>query len=179
MGKKEHRSNYFRILGLVLLGVVCLLSDPRAGSSQTSRQPKRLETAAPGDCQVCHGNGKVLPTDHVNTKGVDGTKCDECHKAGTKTLRTKIPLSHIHQLSGVVCADCHEKPSSAEPLTTEQCLSCHSSFEEVANATIKLDPNPHNSPHYGTELDCDLCHHQHSKSENFCAQCHEWELRVP
>ncbi|MBW2098891.1 MAG: cytochrome c3 family protein [Deltaproteobacteria bacterium] len=35
-----------------------------------------------------------------------------------------------------------------------------------------MDPNPHNSPHYGADLDCNFCHHQHSKSENFCAQCH-------
>jgi hypothetical protein len=29
------------------------------------------------------------------------------------------------------------------------------------------------------DLDCGLCHHQHSKSENFCSQCHGWKYLVP
>ncbi len=33
---------------------------------------------------------------------------------------------------------------------------------------------PHTSPHYGTELDCTLCHKQHAKNENYCNQCHKF-----
>jgi len=76
------------------------------------------------------------------------------------------------------CDECHQESNFKVP-TTQDCFSCHGSCEEVAEATEGLDPNPHNSPHYGPELDCELCHHEHAESENFCAQCHEWELRVP
>ncbi len=87
-------------------------------------------------------------------------------------------LSKHKKYAELTCNDCH-LTLTPERLTTEQCLSCHGSLEEVAEATKDLDPDPHNSPHYGSELDCDLCHHEHSVSENFCAQCHEWELIVP
>ena len=88
-------------------------------------------------------------------------------------------LEHIHRLSGIGCVDCHQNNSSPEPVSTEKCLSCHGSFHQVAARTADSDPNPHNSLHYGIEVDCDLCHHQHCNSENFCSQCHEWQLVVP
>ncbi|HSD42833.1 MAG TPA: cytochrome c3 family protein [Burkholderiales bacterium] len=48
---------------------------------------------------------------------------------------------------------------------------------ERGSAELK---NPHNSPHYGRDADCNLCHHQHAKSENYCAQYHEkWAFKVP
>ena len=96
----------------------------------------------------------------------------------SKDVSKKISQSKHCQFAEISCADCH-LTGNTKPLTTEDCLACHGSFEEVAGETAKLDPNPHNSPHYGTELDCDLCHHEHSRSENFCAQCHEWKLIVP
>ncbi|MFP4037150.1 MAG: cytochrome c3 family protein, partial [Desulfobacteraceae bacterium] len=33
--------------------------------------------------------------------------------------------------------------------------------------------------HYGPELDCDLCHHIHDESENFCNECHSYEFVIP
>lgn len=39
--------------------------------------------------------------------------------------------------------------------------------------------NPHNSPHYGKHADCNLCHHQHEKSENYCTQCHKFDFKLP
>jgi hypothetical protein len=29
------------------------------------------------------------------------------------------------------------------------------------------------------DADCNLCHHQHGRSEDDCAQCHQFECRVP
>ena len=158
---------------------VCVLYNVRVVSNAVSAETKMLERVEPGDCATYHANVKILPIDHVKIKSMTSTECVECHKKGATSLRTKIPLSHIHQLSGVACCDCYEKPKSAESLTTEKCLSCHGSYNEVAEGTAKLDPNPHNSPHYGKELDCDLCHNQHSKSEDFCSQCHMWGFAVP
>lgn len=95
---------------------------------------------------------------------------------GSETV--KPPLSKHIKYAELTCTDCH-LTTTPKRLTTEQCLSCHGSFEEVAEATKNLDPDPHNSPHYGPELDCDLCHQEHSVSDNFCAQCHEWKLVIP
>jgi hypothetical protein len=105
----------------------------------------------------------------VTSFGTEAVKKSETGKPFLSKHKTHAELT---------CDDCHlNKPP--KQLTTEQCFSCHGSFEEVAETTKDSDPDPHNSPHYGSTLDCDLCHHEHSVSENFCTQCHDWELKVP
>jgi hypothetical protein len=53
-------------------------------------------------------------------------------------------------------------------------------MEKVSAATASVKPtNPHNSPHYGKNADCNLCHHQHEKSENYCTQCHKFDFKLP
>lgn len=141
--------------------------------------PKWLETAKPGDCKVCHGTQKVLPEKHKDTAKMTASECGECHKPGAGSLRTKLPLAHLHLLNDMTCRDCHDAKGAPQAITAEQCLACHGSYDEVALKTAGSDPDPHNSPHYGKEQDCDLCHHQHEASENFCSQCHEWKLSVP
>ena len=139
-------------------------------------EPKKIEGAAPGDCGVCHGSEKVLPAGHVDTKGMIGAACKGCHQ-GAASLRGKMFLSHSHQLNGVTCADCHGIAKPAKPPEQKKCLSCHAEYKKIAIQTDKTLPSPHDS-HMG-DLDCGLCHHQHSKSENFCSQCHEWKYLVP
>jgi Cytochrome c3 len=90
----------------------------------------------------------------------------------------KVASSKHQQRGGMECNDCH-KGTPPKPLSSKDCLSCHESFEAVAAATAQSKPNPHDSPHYGKELDCELCHHEHSPSENFCAQCHDRNSTVP
>lgn len=49
----------------------------------------------------------------------------------------------------------------------------------VKTADIK-PTDPHKNRHYNTEADCNLCHHQHGKSENFCLPCHDrFNFHVP
>ena len=141
--------------------------------------PKRIGNVLPGACSICHNGEKVLPENHPITRDMDMSGCRECHEGRKTGLRRKIPLGHIHGLNDVSCKDCHGNSANIGPVKKEVCLDCHGSVDEVANATKGMDPDPHNSPHYGKDLDCDLCHHQHSMSENFCSQCHEWELLVP
>ena len=63
---------------------------------------------------------------------------------------------------------------------TALCLVCHGSAAKVALKTQNTKPNnPHDSPHYGTQLDCNFCHRQHAKSEDYCAQCHKFNFVVP
>ncbi len=81
-------------------------------------------------------------------------------------------LDQSHASAGVSCADCHGDQAQREPVAMLKCLECHDT-KDVAEATAELKPtNPHNNRHYGTETNCNYCHHQHQKSENFCTPCH-------
>lgn len=133
----------------------------------------------PGDCAVCHKDKEVLPHDHVDTGNMTGEECNSCHKPRNTSLRTKIPLGHIHQLGGVSCKACHEDPAFPEAVESKMCKKCHSDEEELIAAVNKLDINPHYSPHDGKIPDCNKCHHQHRSSENFCFKCHGMEYKVP
>jgi hypothetical protein len=143
--------------------------------------PVRDPKAAPGDCAACHKGEKVLPSGHPATKGMKRQACAQCHAGGTdRTLVGKVPASHLHQLSGVGCVQCHGNVKKPTEVAHEKCMACHDTTK-LAEKTASVKPkNPHNSPHYGKDADCNLCHHQHAKSENYCAQCHEkWEFKVP
>lgn len=146
-----------------------------------SSVPGLADPAKPGDCMACHGAEGVLPESHVPTSDMDAKGCLACHGTATPlTLRSKMPLSHMHALSGVTCQACHGATETPGALTTEQCLACHGSFDDLADRTSNAQPeNPHSSPHGPTYMACDLCHKQHEKSENFCAECHDFEFVVP
>lgn len=143
-------------------------------------QAKRDPTAAATDCVACHGGAKVLPTKHKALKGMKWSDCTKCHQPGDEdsSLAGKMPASHAHALAGQDCASCHgtEKPAA---VPTAKCASCHDLDKLVARTSTVKPKNPHTSPHYGKELDCDNCHVQHGKSLNFCNDCHEFDFRVP
>jgi len=90
-------------------------------------------------------------------------------------------LGKLHARNGIKCADCHGKAKKREPVSMEKCVSCHGETEKLAKKTAAAKPrNPHESGHYGTEADCNLCHHQHKKSVNFCLPCHQrFDFVVP
>jgi len=164
----------FLCLFTMVIALVMLLS-PSWGTAAT----QRLERAAPGDCAACHGSQKVLSAAHVKTKGMDLAACRKCHVGETASLMGKMPLGHTHLLQGVGCAKCHGNAKTRKAVETARCLSCHVSGEKVAERTAKTKENPHDSPHYGTTLDCNLCHRQHAKSKNYCTQCHTFKVVVP
>jgi hypothetical protein len=148
--------------------------------SGTLAAPKKVTTARAGDCKACHGSEMVLPGDHAGTNTMNYAGCVACHpKTGKGSLRTKMPSSHAHNLAGVTCEKCHGKGKKPKPLEMKQCITCHDPGKLVEK-TAKVKPeNPHTSPHYGNSLDCNLCHHQHEKSENYCNQCHKFDFIVP
>jgi len=134
----------------------------------------------PGDCKACHQEKKVLPENHPSTVEMKWQGCIMCHPKGDRDLTGKIPGSHRHSLSGITCQACHGKVKEEAAVKMDKCVSCHGSTAKLAEKTASIKPtNPHTSPHYGTELDCNLCHHQHTKSENYCLQCHSFPFRVP
>ncbi len=152
-----------------------------------SAAPTRDPAAKGNDCVACHKSEMPLPSKHPSTKTNKLSDCMDCHEKGTDdTVITKIPGSHLHQLAGVTCADCHGSSgasgSKLKPVAVEmdKCLTCHGSGAKVAAMTAHVKPqNPHVSAHYNTDLDCNVCHHQHTKSENFCVECHKFEFKVP
>lgn len=139
--------------------------------------PKLVPPPHPTDCAACHGADKVLPAQHPSIKGQQLADCRQCHDPASER-RLKLSISHTHLLAGAGCDSCHGsgKPSLPE---TDQCRSCHDAkalVEKTANVKPK---NPHTSPHYGPDLDCDNCHAGHGRSRDYCHQCHEFNFRVP
>jgi hypothetical protein len=168
---------------LAFLALAAFLGLVMASSTLANQpsEPKRLTNVKGGDCVACHGQAQVMPEGHDDTKDMTYDDCLACHDGETTgSLRTKMPLGHLHHLQGVSCQDCHGDSGEYDYLETADCLACHESAEAVAKLTEgHAEENPHNSPHYGMDLDCELCHHAHEESENYCAQCHDWALVVP
>lgn len=166
-------NKFFIVLFILLLLCIGLISS-------TFAAPKKVTAAKAGDCAACHENEKVLPAGHASTKNMSGEGCLPCHQKNSRTsLRSKIPGSHIHKLAGVTCEKCHDKAKDQDAVEMTQCIACHNQAKLVEK-TAKVKPeNPHTSPHYGANLDCNLCHHQHGKSENYCNQCHNYSFTTP
>jgi hypothetical protein len=135
------------------------------------------------NCAGCHKDKKVLPDNHVETKDMPYEGCLVCHipgKDNVGSLRVRLPGSHSHALRGIQCAQCHGKVIPPQPVKMAQCVSCHGEIAKLADKTSKIQPhNPHESPHSDTYNDCNLCHHQHKRSEDHCSQCHPFDFIVP
>lgn len=89
-------------------------------------------------------------------------------------------LADQHVKAGVTCQTCHGKDlKNVQVPETGLCVGCHN-VDELVKRTQNLKPtNPHMSPHYGKTLDCTNCHYMHSDSEDYCAQCHQFNFKVP
>lgn len=81
----------------------------------------------------------------------------------------------------VECAVCHGDAKRKTIPKVSECQSCHGDSEEVAaltardeNAGHDVEPNPHDSLHYGTDLPCTYCHQEHKESKVYCNECHEF-----
>jgi hypothetical protein len=180
--------NQFRRFTLGALTVLLGLAAGRAAGAQARTAPAVRLTPAqmlkvdPADCAGCHKDQKVLPAGHVAIKGKTYKDCQACHVSGDGqpgSLRTRIPGSHLHALNGIRCAECHDSLKQLRPVPTWKCTSCHGPTKDLAARTANVKPtNPHQSRHYGTDADCDKCHHQHVKSENDCGKCHPFNFQV-
>jgi len=94
----------------------------------------------------------------------------------------KVPVKSFHQKvhqNGTNCELCHAVKEPVSAPDTSNCSNCHGTPEDVAKRTEKLHPNPHNSPHWETELPCDTCHKEHGQSEFYCKNCHHFDYQVP
>ncbi|PSM51792.1 cytochrome c3 [Campylobacter blaseri] len=89
--------------------------------------------------------------------------------------KENYPIKSHHEKLGFTCSNCHKEkdPKEYKALSTDECLSCHKSYENLAELTSYLgyDDNIHASPHY-PNMDCATCHSSHKKSKNYCVMCH-------
>lgn len=94
-----------------------------------------------------------------------------------------MEIGGAHADMDMSCADCHQVDAPEKAPTTNNCLECHDSYEELIKATAptNIDPddeesraNPHDS-HMGL-LDCIECHKTHVPSEFVCAECHMFDM---
>lgn len=82
----------------------------------------------------------------------------------------------------VECSFCHGDVKRKTIPKASACQTCHGTPSDVAeltkrpaNAGHDVEPNPHDSLHYGTDLPCTYCHQEHKESKVYCNQCHEFE----
>jgi cytochrome b subunit of formate dehydrogenase len=158
--------------------ILALLLFTVAGAAESS--PKRLVDAKPGDCMACHAGAEpVLPEGHPATGDMTMQTCTACHGKDAVPLKSKMPTGHTHMLSGISCRVCHGDGEPSAEVEMKTCTNCHDTktLAEVPAKGPSL-PNPHNS-HYGTDLDCSLCHFQHKKSGNMCLDCHSFDNVTP
>lgn len=86
-------------------------------------------------------------------------------------------LADRHQAKKMDCAACHKESPPKALIPTAVCLGCHGPYARLAEKTGKLEHNPHAS-HEG-DLSCESCHHAHKPSEDHCAKCHSFGMKVP
>ena len=81
------------------------------------------------------------------------------------------------QKTGIECAGCHKESAPKPSVPSTACGGCHGDAAGLAAKTAKANPNCHAS-HQG-ELPCETCHRAHARSVDYCAQCHDFGLKVP
>lgn len=129
--------------------------------------------------------------------------CSMCHIVTPyyESWKSGQYLDHRHAIKGVTCVDCHVEPGKHKimemgkymkeginyvtgnyptplpeaNLTKEYCLKCHGTYNELAQKTSNVKPNPH--MHHLGEIQCTLCHKSHKPFVNHCAECHEWTFQ--
>lgn len=78
-------------------------------------------------------------------------------------------LADRHKAAGLTCEECHGS-GPKQAVGGEKCLSCHESYQKVAQRTARLRPNPHDN--HLIDLECTKCHQGHKAQENYCNSCH-------
>jgi hypothetical protein len=100
--------------------------------------------------------------------------------AESMAKKQTVLLDVFHANNDVTCADCHGDDEQRKVVPMIKCKECHDTTELAEKTAHGKPTNPHKNRHYSTEADCNLCHHQHKKSNNFCLPCHNrFDFIVP
>jgi len=88
--------------------------------------------------------------------------------------------AELHKDKGVGCEGCHGTEEIKTFVSRERCLACHGGFSDLVKKTAAVKPeNPHDSPHWGSRMECNVCHRQHEKTVDWCSHCHAFNFKVP
>jgi hypothetical protein len=91
-----------------------------------------------------------------------------------------VLTADLHKDKGVGCDGCHGTEETKTFVPAERCLACHGGRSDLVKKTAAVKPeNPHDSPHWGSRMECNVCHRQHEKTVNWCSHCHAFNFRVP
>jgi len=86
-------------------------------------------------------------------------------------------LADKHKNVGLDCSSCHNGTPPNSKVSMDSCTKCHGDYIKIAEKTISVKPNPHDS-HLGN-IDCDSCHLGHKPSVDYCQNCHSFGYKVP
>ncbi len=133
------------------------------------------------NCWLCD---QIDATGHFRLMGVEGGQEIPATQSQVTKMEprylswaTSVYLDRRHGQQSVTCRACHGTYFPERRPATEQCYTCHGSYQLVASLTEDVEPNPHAS-HLG-EIRCTICHKSHEKSVLYCNQCHLFDLEVP
>ena len=89
-----------------------------------------------------------------------------------------VTLADRHAKMNVSCVQCHgvKTPATGAKVQNTACLTCHGSYDKLAEKTKALSPNPHKT-HLGN-VRCSDCHSGHQQSKLMCNDCHKFDLQV-
>ncbi len=132
----------------------------------------------PVDCLTCHTWTPGKSFGLIKQKGSWGhlsrKDMDVIRRTAFSWSRSSF-LDSLHAKRNVTCAGCHGKklPAKDDTVESERCLSCHDSYEKLAEKTASTEfpkRNPHKSHLFG--LACTKCHIAHGESKVYCLECH-------
>lgn len=129
----------------------------------------------PSFCGICHvmdkylasyEKGSLLAKKHADA----GVKCHDCHETSlgnkmqeviaTVTGNYETPLKKRNFGKREYCLDCHNDSKKVDKVF--KTVKAETSYDDASN--------PHDN-HNG-DLDCNVCHNMHRKSEVYCQSCH-------
>ncbi len=92
-------------------------------------------------------------------------------------------LADSHHDRGIKCKDCHTagyKLDDSESTENATCVACHS-HSSSSDAGTNANSTPLVSAHRAHlgKIGCTVCHHGHTYSEPYCANCHIFKLQIP
>jgi hypothetical protein len=133
------------------------------------------------DCFSCHRNDGDGRLSVIGLPGAKGPVVPSVQMAKMipyfRSWASSNFLDHRHEQIKKTCLDCHLTYFPVKGVSMGACFKCHSSYGKLATMTEKAKLNPHAS--HLDNLECALCHKAHRKSELYCNQCHEFDLKVP
>ncbi len=93
----------------------------------------------------------------------------------------EMPVNKVHLENEISCADCHGTATPERRAPASACINCHGEIpgavKSYDDAGTAREINVHDS-HDG-QLRCTLCHRIHEESIFYCADCHQFDVKVP